>query len=101
MNIKNLGFIVLFLLRGAMPLLAQGPPITADKPIMLGSKSVILKTLSEVRNREDGTFTRIPLMAHYLPTSNSLVAIHAPMVIYTDKDQETFGSGIALADIGI
>jgi len=31
---------------------AQGPPITADKPIMLGGKSFTIKTLTEIRNTE-------------------------------------------------
>ncbi|MEM6724624.1 MAG: hypothetical protein AAF598_11330 [Bacteroidota bacterium] len=96
-----IGFLSLILWCGSSTLFAQGPPITADKPILLGSKAVVLKTLSEIRNREDGTFTRIPFMAHYLPTSNSLVAIHTPLVIYDDKNLETFGSGVALADISI
>ncbi len=47
---------------------------------MLGSKSVILKTLTEVRKQELGIYTRLPLMAHYLPTSNSLIALHIPFV---------------------
>ena len=68
------------LLITSLLLQAQGPPITSDKPIMLGGGSVVVKTLSEVRNTDYGTFTRIPLMVNYLPTSNSLVAVHLPMV---------------------
>lgn len=60
--------------------LTQGPPITADKPVMLGANSWILKTLTEIRNTEGGTFTSAPIMIHYLPTANSLVGIHIPMV---------------------
>lgn len=60
---------------------AQGPPITTDKPIMLGEGQQILKTLTEIRHFEQGTVTRIPMMYHYLPTSNSLVALHIPLVI--------------------
>ena len=29
---------------------AQGPPITADKPIMLGANSWVVKSLTEIRN---------------------------------------------------
>jgi len=60
----------------------QGPPITTDKPIMLGAKRKILKTLTEIRKTDHGTYTKIPVMAHYLPTSNSLVALHLPLVLY-------------------
>ena len=78
---------------------SQGPPLTADKPIMLGGKSVIIKTLTEIRTTGEGTFTRVPLMAHYLPTSNSLVAVHLPYVNYNFEDSR--GSGSTLGDINI
>ncbi len=61
---------------------AQGPPITADKPIMLGAKRKIIKTLTEIRITDQGTMSRIPFMGHYLPTSNSLVAVHIPLTLY-------------------
>lgn len=79
---------------------AQGPPITADKPIMLGSESVIIKTLTEIRNTDEGTFTRVPLMLHYLPTSNSLVAVHIPMTSYSFNDGNE-NNGTYLGDINI
>jgi len=49
---------------------------------MLGGKSIIVKTLTEYRKTEQGNFWRAPIMAHYLPTSNSLVAVHLPYVSY-------------------
>ncbi|WP_411028865.1 hypothetical protein [Spongiimicrobium sp. 3-5] len=88
--------LVLFLLIGRIN--AQGPPITADKPIMLGGGSFTTKTLVEIRNTERGTFTYIPVMLHFLPTSNSLVALHLPYLGY-DFDNGSDGSG--LADIKI
>ena len=78
---------------------AQGPPLTADKPIMLGGKSTIIKTLTEIRTTEAGTIARVPLMVHYLPTSNTLVAVHVPYVNFDFKDAR--GSGSTLGDIGI
>ncbi len=60
--------------------LAQGPPITADKPIMLGAKRVIIKSLTEIRTTDQGIFTKAPLMVHYLPISSLLFAIHIPYV---------------------
>ncbi|ARN78710.1 hypothetical protein BST97_12300 [Nonlabens spongiae] len=60
----------------------QGPPITADKPIMLGGNSFTMKTLTEIRNTERGTAAYVPVMLHYLPTANSLVALHVPLISY-------------------
>jgi hypothetical protein len=74
---------------------AQGPPITADKPIMLGGKSFTTKTLTEIRVTERGTSVYIPLMLHYLPTANSLVAVHVPYINYDLGAQD----GNSLADV--
>lgn len=79
---------------------AQGPPLTADKPIMLGSKSVIIKTLTEIRSTDEGTYTRIPLMFHYLPTSNSLVAVHVPWTHFA-QNGDSGDEGGYLGDIDI
>ncbi|WP_343767675.1 hypothetical protein [Gangjinia marincola] len=61
---------------------SQGPPITADKPIMLGGGSFTVKTLTEIRRTERMNATYIPVMLHYLPTANSLVAVHLPYLHY-------------------
>ena len=90
--------ITLLLFVVAQIISAQGPPITSDKPIMLGGKSFTVKTLTEIRTTERGTSTHIPIMLHYLPTSNSLVAIHIPLVNY---DFEGLENGTELADIVI
>jgi len=74
--------------------LSQGPPITADKPIMLGGKSFTVKTLSEIRSTERGISVYIPLMLHYLPTSNTLFAIHIPYLSY-DFSENLSGNNIA------
>jgi len=76
---------------------SQGPPITADKPIMLGGNSFTIKTLSEIRNTERGTSIYTPLMLHYLPTSNSLIALHIPTIYADIKDNSI--SEFSLADI--
>lgn len=80
--------------------IAQGPPITADKPIMLGSGSIILKTLTQIINTDEGTFSSAPMMVHYLPTSNSLVAVHVPFVSYNHKE-ELSTDGTYLGDISL
>ena len=100
MKLRHLLPLALLAIGNTNTIVAQGPPITADKPIMLGSESVILKTLTEIRNTEEGTFIRIPLMAHYLPTSNSLVAIHIPWTHYSFDDDDT-NNGSYLGDLNI
>ena len=59
---------------------AQGPPITGDKPVMLGENSWVVKSLTEIRNTDEGNFIKAPLMVHYLPTANTLVGVHLPFV---------------------
>lgn len=78
---------------------AQGPPITADKPIMLGGNTKLIKTLSEYRNTENGNFLSTPIMFHYLPSSNTLIGIHTPYVFHSSSDNTEEGS--ALGDISI
>jgi hypothetical protein len=91
---KNL--LTLFLALAFTCLNAQGPPITSDKPIMLGGKSLTAKTLIEIRNTERGTSFYAPLMIHYLPTANSLLAIHVPYLLYDFGGDD---NGSTLADI--
>lgn len=75
---------------------AQGPPITLDKIILLGSNSFTARTLTEYRNTERGDFVYIPFSLSYLPTSNTSVAIDIPFITY---DLESGSSGSGLADI--
>ncbi len=83
--------------------LAQGPPILGDKAIMLGAKRTIIKTLNEVRFSSIGIFSKSYLMGHYLPTSNTLFAIHLPFISYNFKNKNTeqfdLNSGQDLGDI--
>jgi len=55
---------------------------------------VVVKTLTEIRHTEYGTFTYAPLMVHYLPTSNSLVAVHLPMVFRNVSGDVEHTSGL-------
>lgn len=89
-----LGVLLLF---GGLLLQAQGPPILGDKPIMLGAKRVVLKTLTEFRQIERGYALKAPLMAHYLPTSNTLVGLYTPLVTYQLDKQ----ASIALGDLAL
>ncbi|WP_350293023.1 hypothetical protein [uncultured Croceitalea sp.] len=95
---KTYYWLLALLLVTTTKMVAQGPPITADKPIMLGGGSFTTKTLTEIRKTERGTFVYVPLMLHFLPSSNSLVAVHLPYINY---DIENGASGSSLADIKI
>lgn len=57
---------------------AQGPPITGDKAIMLGEGTIIVKNLTRIIHSDEGNYTHAPLMLHYLPKSNMLLALHIP-----------------------
>ncbi len=87
-----MGFLLIWL--SSWNSFAQGPPITGDKPIMLGGNSWVIKTLTEIRNSNEGVFTKAPIMVHYLPSPNTLVGIHLPFVQYHFKNetrQQTLG----------
>jgi len=77
---------------------AQGPPITADKPIMLGAGSFTARTLTEIRSTERGSFTYVPLMMSYLPSSNSAIGVDIP---YLNYDIDNGANGSSLADVKI
>lgn len=97
---KRILFVFVLLLWGLHCAHAQGPPMTSDKPIMLSAKTFIIKTLTEIRHTDLGTYTRAPLMMHYLPTSDFLFALHLPLV--NDKQLgEVAEVGPQLGDIGL
>jgi len=99
---KNYISILLLLssIATTVDLSAQGPPITADKPIMLGGGTMILQSLVESRSTTQGHFTAIPIVYHYLPTSNSLIGLHLPFVGYS-FDGDFGNSGFGLGDISL
>ncbi len=86
--ISIMGFIV-----------AQGPPITADKPIMLSGGSMLIKTLTEVRKTNQGTFTRAPLMVHYVFSKKVIAAVHLPYISYNFTDGNPLGKGTGFGDV--
>ncbi|MGB2129731.1 MAG: hypothetical protein ACPHXR_09675 [Flavicella sp.] len=90
MYFKKITFGLLCMLLFVNKVQAQGPPITVDKPILLGSDSWVLKSLTEVRKTNQGIFTKVPITVHYLTSSNSLIGIHLPMVS-SPSSQNNFG----------
>ncbi len=97
--IKSLIALLLFCI--TQNLHAQGPPITGDKPIMLGAKRIVLKTLSEYRVMENGDYLHAPFMIHYLPTSSTLLGLHVPLIWSDsyDENNRSNGQGLSLGDI--
>jgi len=96
----KLKILVCVLALSSITLRAQGPPLTSDKPIMLSAKTIVIKTLTEIRHTDAGTYTRAPLMFHYLPTSNWLAAVHVPLV--NDKQlDDVVAVGPQLGDVGL
>lgn len=103
MNPKKWLFaFLLFLIFFGNKAFSQGPPITADSPIMIGGGRVLLRNLTEIRSTDRGTFVWAPMMVHYLPSSNSVVAVHLPLVYYDfDSEYSNFGSGTTFGDLQI
>jgi len=82
-------------------LFAQGPPIITDKPIMIGEKRIVIKTLSRVEVREDAVFFKIPLMGHYVIKPNLLVAAHLPLAGYNIIEHGHEHNKTGLGDINV
>jgi len=80
----------------SLNIFAQGPPITSDKPVMLGGGSWVVKSLTEIRNTEEGNFFKLPIMVHFLPTESTLLGVHIPFVNYSFEEGT---SGQTLGDI--
>lgn len=96
---KSIILSLLITLMATASLLAQGPPITIDKPIMLGKKTSTLRGLSEVRKTNRGTFLKVPVKYHYLPTANSLIGLHIPYVSADFRQNEGREDLSGLGDI--
>lgn len=84
--------VVVFAFAKAYP---QGPPITEDSPMLLGAGSYTIRVISESRKLDIGNATYVPLMLHYLPTSNTEVSVNVPYLNYDLNGV----SGSGLADI--
>jgi len=68
----------LMLLFALTKLQAQGPPISGDKPIMLGAKAQVVKNTNEYRKTTEGWYMHNVLKYHYIINKNLLVAVHLP-----------------------
>ncbi len=76
----------------------QGPPITVDKALMLGSGSYTIRSLTEIRNTERLTAVFIPVEGVYLPTANTSIGVVLPYITYNFEEGP---SGSNIADIEI
>ncbi|PKA82490.1 hypothetical protein ATE92_0620 [Ulvibacter sp. MAR_2010_11] len=95
----KIGLLVILFGAAGQFVVAQGPPITGDKPIMLGGNTFEVRTLTEVRNTNEGTFVKAPLMGDYIITSDISVSAVVPFVSYDFMDSR--GSGNTLGDINL
>ncbi len=92
--ITRLGICLLIIIFN-QHIFAQGPPITGDKPIMLGAKRIVLKTLSEYRIDDHRHVLSTPMMIHYLPSSSTLIGLHVPWIKSSldDENQDVSSLG--------
>jgi len=94
---KNIFFAIVMIMASADGL-AQGPPITADKPIMLGGNTIVIRTLTEFRNTVGGNFVKAPLIVNWLPSSDLLFSAQLPLTTYNFLDSDD-NDGSYLGDI--
>lgn len=73
----------------------QGPPITLDKPIMLGEKKGTVRPFAKIADNEVHDFTAFVLDADYNFTNKLAVAAEVPLVF------AQHGEGAGLGDIGL
>ncbi len=83
------------------PASAQGPPITSDKPIMLGQGAWVAKTLTEVNVSQQGAYTYAPIMVHFIVKPDILLGIHAPFTHFNFEDDEGNGKEASFGDLRI
>jgi hypothetical protein len=93
MNIK---ISVLFIILGfSVGVWAQGPPITLDKPIMLGENKGTVRPMFKIADNTVHSFTAFILDADYNISNNFAVAAEVPLVF------PEHGIGTGLGDIGV
>jgi hypothetical protein len=86
---------LLFVVVWATGVLAQGPPITLDKPIMLGEKKGTLRPFFKIADNTEHDFTAFVLDGDYNFSNKLAVAVEVPLV-FPKHDEET-----GLGDIGL
>ncbi len=73
----RIGLCLAFLL-AAGGALAQGPPIMADSPIMLGARKTVIRSWVQFRSYETRDVITAPLMVDYTLTSDLQVGVTLP-----------------------
>lgn len=88
--------MALALALGSLPLLAQGPPILTDKPIMLGEKKGTFRTF--FLHRKNGNFSSntLPLMLDYNVRNNLELSIMAPIILKSE-----LAESLTVGDVGV
>lgn len=86
---------LLLLATGATSIWGQGPPITLDKPIMLGEQKGTVRPFAKIADNTVHDFTAIILDADYNFTNKLAVAAEVPLVFPTN------GGTTGLGDVGV
>jgi len=92
---RHLFYIIAILVIGSVqPLLAQGPPIRTDKPIMLGEKKGTIRSMYHYFRNDQTHYHIVPLMIDYNLKNNFELGLEMPFAaISSETRSEGFRSG--------
>lgn len=91
---KHIIYIIGLLAIIQTTLIAQGPPIRTDKPIMLGENKGTFRAFYQYLQSGDRNYHMAPVMIDYNIKNNFEVGIDMPLVALNDADrQEGFKAG--------
>ncbi len=78
---------------------AQGPPITSDNPIMVGSNRTEIRTLFEYRDMDDADYLYMPLTVTHTFGKDFLLGVRLPMMSRMSSVTDNIDAKTGLADI--
>jgi hypothetical protein len=87
----NKNIVLLLFVVANFRVLAQGPPITLDKPIMLGEKKGTIRPIFKVINSDNISFKTFILDADYNFTNNLATMIEVPLTFGANNLKTGFG----------
>lgn len=78
---------------------AQGPPVTSDNPVMVGSGRTEIRTLLEYRDMDDGKFLYIPFTITHTLGKDFLMGVRLPIMTQMTSGRDRPNGKTGLADI--